>query len=656
MAKLARALPGEVREWFTAAELAELGLPGMPADKRGINRRARDERWHLRTDGEGQMLARPRAGRGGGTEFHLSLLPGAAQLELADRGISSAPSGTDLAAANPRSWHWFDLQSEKTKAEAHRRTTIVAEIEMLRTAGMTGTAAVTQAADRHGVSTGTLWNWLSLVDGVPEQDRLPALAPRRRGGGVEADIDALLWAAFRRDYLRPEAPTIASCYERVADMASERGLSLPSQKTFLRRLKAETDPQVIRLAREGEEALRRSIPAQRRTVEELHALEAVNIDGHKFDVWAISPEGKVIRPLMVTIQDIYSSKILAWRLSDSESALVTRLAFADLFEKWGIPKACLLDNGRAFASKWITGGATTRFRFKVKPDEPVGILTALGIRTHWATPYRGQSKPIERAFRDLAETISKTPAFHGAYTGKNPTDKPENYRSRAVSWTEFCHWVEIGIARHNAKLGRQGRHYRGRSFDDVFAESYAVSPIGKASPEQLRMALLSAEQVTVNRETSEVRLFGNRYWSEGCAAFHGQRVTVRFDPDNLQKDIHLYGADGRYLTSAQLWVDAGFFTQAEAVATKKREKDYRRRIRDGLDAEREMTMEELVRLQAGAPVVELPVSTVTRPVRHRGQTAAALKPAVQAAPAANEREEREKRISNVLRIVGGLDQ
>lgn len=94
---------------------------------------------------------------------------------------------------------------------------------------------------------------------------------------------------------------------------------------------------------------------------------------------------------MVTIQDIYSRKILAWRIDESESALSTRLVFADLFVKWGIPKHCLLDNGRAFASKTITGGAKTRFRFKIKDEEPTGVLTALGIIIHWATPYRGQS-------------------------------------------------------------------------------------------------------------------------------------------------------------------------------------------------------------------------------------------------------------------------
>jgi hypothetical protein len=56
----------ELREWFTAAELADLGLPGLPADKRAINRRARDDRWREAVDAEGCLLARERAGRGGG--------------------------------------------------------------------------------------------------------------------------------------------------------------------------------------------------------------------------------------------------------------------------------------------------------------------------------------------------------------------------------------------------------------------------------------------------------------------------------------------------------------------------------------------------------------------------------------------------------------
>src|SRR3546814_11919637 len=85
--------------------------------------------------------------------------------------------------------------------------------------------------------------------------------------------------------------------------------------------------------------------------------------------------------------------------------VTARLVFADLFQNWGIPKGLLADNGRAFASKWLTGGAKTRFRFKVRDEDPTGLLVALGVTIHWAKPYRGQSKPIERGFSDLCVAV-----------------------------------------------------------------------------------------------------------------------------------------------------------------------------------------------------------------------------------------------------------
>lgn len=624
----------EPREWFTAAELADLALPGLPQDKRSLNRRAREESWALRSDPAGAPLARPRIGRGGGTEFHLSLLPGSARLELARRGISGElDTLTVIEPVSAGSWRWFDGQTAKVKAEAARRLALIGEIELLEGAGMTRTTAIAAVAARHDVASSTLWNWFGLLDGVAAADRLPALAPRRKGGGCEVEIDPLVWNLFKSDFLRPSAPTLTSCYARTAAKAAELGLTMPSERTLRRKLDREVDPLVIKLRRKGEEAVRRAMPAQRRSIEELRALELVNIDGHKFDVFVRTEDGRVVRPIMVAIQDVYSSKILAWRIGEVESAVQTRLAFADLFAKFGIPAGCVLDNGRAFASKWITGGAKSRFRFKIRAEEPTGLLTALGIAIHWALPYRGQSKPIERAFRDLCDTIARHPAMEGAYVGNSPTAKPENYGSRAIAWAEFAAHAERGIAAHNARLGRRGRNYRGRSFDQVFAESYAAAPIGKATPEQLRMALLAAEQVTVSRQTGEVALFGNRYWSMGCSQLHGRRVTVRFDPDNLMNDVHLYGEDGAYLTSAQVIADTGFLDAESARSWAKRTADYRKQVRAAADAEQLLAAEEVARLQAGFVEPELPPPSVVRPVRHRGQTAAALKPAapVQAA-------------------------
>src|SRR5690606_16989674 len=141
----------------------------------------------------------------------------------------------------------------------------------------------------------------------------------------------------------------------------------------------EVPAQVVTLRRKGEEALRRMLPAQIRSVAEMHAMELVNIDGHVCDVWVRLPDGREIRPMMVAIQDVYSRKYLAWRLSETEDMITARMVFADLFRDWGIPMGLLADNGRAFASKMLTGGSKTRFRGKTLDTDPTGLLTALGI-------------------------------------------------------------------------------------------------------------------------------------------------------------------------------------------------------------------------------------------------------------------------------------
>ncbi|WP_190323202.1 hypothetical protein [Candidatus Tokpelaia sp.] len=39
----------------------------------------------------------------------------------------------------------------------------------------------------------------------------------------------------------------------------------------------------------------------------------------------------------------------------------------------------------------------------LRAEEPQGLLTGFGVATQRLTPYSGQSKPIDQAWRDLAE-------------------------------------------------------------------------------------------------------------------------------------------------------------------------------------------------------------------------------------------------------------
>lgn len=639
---------GSARVWFTPAELAALRLPGLSTAKRKINELAQSQRWALRTDRQGAPLARPRQGRGGGLEYHVAVLPPQATTALTQMGLIGqvrdvAPGEpvNDVAVPTTKGqlWSWFDQQSDAVKAEAHARLAMLDALEALEAAGLTRSAAVATVAAQHGTAGSTLWGYLTLVAGAQRGDRLPLLAPQRKGGGKAAEVDAAAWQFLVSDYLRPEKPTFSSCYQRcLTEFCAPRGLTLPHQKTLQRKLEREVDGRVIIARREGADALRATIPHQQRSVADMHALEVVNIDGHRWDVFVRWPDGAIARPMMVAIQDVYSRKILSWRIDETESAVLTRLAFADLFADYGIPKGCLMDNGRAFASKMITGGSTSRFRFKIKAEEPTGLLTALGVRVHWALPYRGSSKPIERAFRDLCDTVAKHPAFAGAYTGNRPDAKPENYGAKAIDLETFRRVVQLGIDAHNARIGRRTEACVGRlSFDQAFNASYAVAPIGKATPEQLRMALLASKIVSTDRKNGSVGAYGNIWWSPAMSALAGQKVILRYDPDKLDADVHVYGLDGRYLASAQLQGRTAFLDAAAAGKRARQEAELKKATRQAIKLQQLLTAEELAAMMPDLPddEDETPAPKVVRPVRHRGMTAAALKPVEQVAePAA----------------------
>lgn len=627
--------------WFTAAEIAGMRLPGLPDDTRRVHDRAKAEAWAERRSANGSPLARRRVARGGGTEYHASVLPAEAQERLCYRGADRGPAttanddeaSTDATASDiAERWEWFEGRSAKVKAEATRRLSILREVDDRVTVGIGKGAAATAVAAAHGTSRSVIFEWFKMVAGVPVADRLPFLAPRHKGGQARVEIDDGLWQYLLSDFLRLSRPSFATCVRRTEALAKERGLKLPNEKTLLRRFEKAVPRDLVTLMREGPDALRQSLPPQRRTVAGLHAMELVNIDGHTCDVRVQFKDGSIGRPVLIAIQDVYSRKFLAWRYAPSEDAITARLCFADLFAKYGVPKGLLSDNGRAFASKWLTGGTKTRFRFKVKPDEPVGLLPMLGVTIHWALPFRGSSKPIERGFRDFCDGIARHPAFEGAYTGNNALNKPDNYGERVVSWETFTSVWDAGIHAHNAQTGRRTEMGQGKfSFDEVFEASYAVAPIGKAPPQTVRVAMLAAEQVRADRKTATVKVLGNSYWSPELSQVAGDLVTVRFDPEDATQPVYVYDHAGRFIALAPATELVGFLDAGSAKRRSKLIADHGKATKAAAHA---LNLLEADKIAAMLPSYEdeepIAEPTVIRPVRARGVTAAALKTDTQA--------------------------
>ncbi|NEX47634.1 transposase [Rhodobacter sp. ETT8] len=617
------------KEWWSTAELSAAALPDLPDTRQGVDDFARRNDWRGHPE-----FARRRSGRGGGWEYSWRLLPPRAQRRLieaaaADAGDPTAPERMDREEA----WAWYEGLKENAKARALTRLRIIQQVEAMEPV-LGRDLAVRQVAMATGQGARTIWNWLNMIEGVRSADRLPYLVDRRNDGasrqGGTVDCDPEFFDLIKSYYLRLSGPSFASAYRAVVRIAKARGLAILPEWMMRRRLNAVVSHVTQVLLRKGLDAVKRLYPSQVRDKTCLHALEAVNADYHKWDnfvIWPVEPGQNeppyIGRPQMVAFQDIFSGRIIAWRVDQTANSSTVLLAAGDMIEDWGIPKHVLLDNGREFAAKSVTGGSETRYRFKVMDDDVPGLFTSLGCEIHWATPYSGQSKPIERAFRDMCDSIAKDPRLEGSWTGNRPDAKPENYGSRAIELEEFLRIVAEGIAEHNTRVGRRSEVAYGRSFAEAFDESYARSKITKATEAQRRMWMMGAKGLKTHSRTGEVSLMGNKYWSSWMTELAGRAVVVRFDPADLWAGLHIYSQDNAYLGHAETFHRGGFFAMEDAKVLAKSKRAWLKAEREAAKAHKVFTAAELGReldkvapVEPGAPaasVVQLvPTKAVVR--------------------------------------------
>ncbi len=619
-----------MKEWYSAGELA--GLPCLPSTDRRVRSAAQRERWQARKREQGK-----------GLEYHLASLPPAAQAALLKRHAASQP-----AAAAPRapaapsvdveSWgNVFARKPETQKQAARDRALILDQVVRLADAGQRFTDALDIVARANGLKPATLRNWWYGKNGKPgckdyhRQYWAYILASAHVGRTHKADCSPAAWEFFKADYLRLERPAAEACYERLKAAATAHNWTVPSVRTLLRRLKKEVPPAVIVLAREGELAMQKLYPAQQRSVRALKALEWINGDGYQHNVFVRWPDGSIARPKTWVWQDVYSRKILAWRTDLTEHTDVIRLSFGDLVETYGLPEHITIDNTRAAANKWMTGGTPYRNRYKVQAEDIRGLWPLLGIEVHWTSLTKtaggknvghGQAKPVERAFGwgGLGEYVDKRLEFAGAWCGNSSQDKPENYASSAVGLEVFLAGLADSINAWNARLGRDTEVCARRlSFDQAFAESYATALIRRPTAEQRRLWLLPAEARRVQRDGSVTLDAGsapgaprNRYWGECLTPLIGHKVVIRFDPERLHDAVEVFGLDGRHIGSADCHAPVGYGdTQAGREHTRARTQ-FKRAQRDQLKAQIKIDTLEAAKLLPGSEPAEPPESRLAR--------------------------------------------
>ena len=603
---------GYMEMWISAQQLAVLET--MPSSPQGVNKKARAGNWEKR---QVQGI------RGVGYEYAFSSLPQATQAELL---LKQSAVEIDNVSETPRArkelnylpeviWKPYEKATDKQKEHAKAKLVPLHKLDDLVRNGLELMTALDAVAEECDIAKGSLKRWYYQVRSFERPDWLPLLIAKHNNkkSGKEAAFTEEAWEAFKADYFRNKQPQFGSCYERLKRAARENGWNIPSASSIKRKIEREVPKLVQVQLREGDHAVMQYYPSMRRTVAEIEALEWINGDGYQHNVFVRWHNGEIVRPKTWIWQDIRTRKILAYRVDLSENSDTIRLSLMDLIWKYGIPKKCTIDNTRAAANKWMTGGVKNRYRFKVKEDDVTGIIPMLGIELLWTSVQfgkgHGQAKPIERAFSHggLGELVDKHPSLAGFYAGENVYNKPDNYNGGkdGVDYGTFILAIEDGIRTFNEREGRQTEICQGiYSFSQVFERDYAKAQIRKASAEQMRFLMLMSEAVTLRKDgTFELEAGGkvnnrkNRYLASELIATAHRKVVVKFDPQDLHNKVWVYGLDGVFLAEAKCTDAVAFGDKAKGREHDKARKQMVKAVKAVAKATLTMNAQEAARYQ-----------------------------------------------------------
>lgn len=619
-------------DWFSVKDV--IGLAGLPSTAMGIHKLAKRENWVSR---------RKEGVRGKAIEFAVSSLPPVVQAALLRKAGKVVVGGMTLDLPKPKApryckeqlWARWGKANTKAHEKAKARVSAVQAVRSLVQNGSSLMEAYQHISDEFDIALPTLRRYCSAVKGFDDSDWLAVLLPKHQESATAnrksklAPVSENAWEYFKADYLAPEKPNASSCYERLKLAAKAHGWVIPSIDSLMRRMALEIPRQQLVMLREGEHALMQLYPPQVRSVADLDAMQWINGDGYQHNVFVKWFNGEILRPKTWFWQDVYSRKIIGYRCDISENTDSIRLSLMDVCSKYGIPREITIDNTRAAANKWLTGGVKNRYRFKVKEDDPLGIIPMMGIQLHWSSVIlgkgHGQAKPVERAFGvgGLEEYVDIHPALRGCYTGPNPMEKPDNYGERAVDAEEFLRVLAEGVAMYNAKVGRETEACHGvMSFDQAFEQSYRQATVRKATREQLLVMLLQSEATRVSKHgTIELESGGtiasrsNRYYHQDLAQYAGQKVIARFDPQNLHAAVMVTTLQGLHICEAECLAPVAFGDTKQAREHKRKRTQFVKANKQAALAQKSMSALEAAALLPSISDEPAPESKVVEMVR-----------------------------------------
>lgn len=521
-------------------------LPGLPSKRSSISKRASRKNWE----------SRPREGRGGGNEFHISALPEEARQAIVARHLSSLRDAGLGQAAAARAKELTDQVTERHHATQRQRglseymrmpewaqRQADARMEIIRAwrhfwghtslskgkarkafARMYSDGRIDLGADiREEVesfSAITLWRWLKAL--------------REEGASGLADGR---WRAESKSMIDndEELRTV------VLGMVAEHGPDV-SRTNIRRELRARFPEERVPSLRTIQRYMKDWVDSNRSLASYLDApkkwrgthLAAFGsrddgvtrpnqiweLDSTIADISLELEDGSVRRYALVGVIDVYTRR-LRYLVTDASRSSAITLVLRRAMLAWGIPEVLRMDQGKDYTSRSLET-----------------VTNTLRIDTEFCRPYHPEEKPyIERAYRTLQHgDLELLPGYVGH-------DVAERQKIRERASDTFgdvplhMGFVELSPAEFQAWLDSWCHEYERTTHSGIQctprerAEQYS-GPIKRIHDDRVLDVLLEPVSRGGKRKVHKkgISVGGEWFTAPELGAYIGEDVTCYYDP------------------------------------------------------------------------------------------------------------------------------
>lgn len=367
----------------------------------------------------------------------------------------------------------------------------------------------------------------------------------KRGGSTV--VDDRLYEYFKNLYLKEGAPSLYSCWEQTKGYAIREEIELnefPSHHSFRRRLEKEIPKQAIYLARYGYSAWNRKYSNYiERDYSNIICGKVWVSDHAQIDIACLTETGESVFPWVTAWRDFKSSKWLGWLLQtghpNSDHIFQT---FYYAAENYGLPTDVIIDNGKDYRCKDFAGGRK-RITIDTNQAKATSMLSELNIKVHFAQPYNGQTKPIERDFLKIKELLSKHSV---GYRGGNILERPEKLKEEIkkgmiMPFNEFKELFDDFVINVLNKKPSQGKVLKGLSPDELFNREFTEKIT--TSKDALKLFCMRTSRIfKIGRNGIKDNELGITYWADWMSARTDLKVYLRRDIKNY-KEAWVFRAD-----------------------------------------------------------------------------------------------------------------